>query len=339
MHTRTSVLVLVMLATVWSAAAQEVPPPRLGPASGESLPPPQPLVPAVPPWQTAPPPIGFPGDPGPAAQVLTPVGDGDGRWGIAVEADLFVPQIRQRLQAPVNVGNLYMTTVQLPSAEQDLGGGLAFNLRFGKLGPGEFSATYRFLASSGDRWFPGFDPTGPSDLFTRLDVQTVDLDYSLKRQFGARWEAQLDVGAKLGSVFFDSFADGPMLSDHASNFFFGAGPHAALGLTRCLGDTGVSLFGRVDGGVLVGQVRQQFSETVFDANGNALAFGYTSQSSTRGIPVLQVKLGFSAAPFAGRWGRWQAGYQFEQWWSLAQVGQSSGNLILHGFFARYSFTY
>src|SRR6516225_248771 len=89
------------------------------------------------------------------------------------------------------------------------------------------------------------------------------------------WVVRLNVGAKLGSVFFDTFADSPMFSDHVSNFFFGAGPHAALALTRELGNTDIALFGRADFATLVGQVQQNFSEAVFDANGNALGFGAT----------------------------------------------------------------
>ena len=207
------------------------------------------------------------------------------------------------------------------------------------VGPGEVSAAYRFLASDGHRHWAGFDPTGPTDLFSRLDVQMLDLDYSLNKQFGSGWDVRLNVGAKLGSVFFDTFADSPMFSDHVSNFFFGAGPHAALALTRGLGNTGIALFGRADFATLVGQVRQNFSEAVFDVNGNALGFGATTQRLTRGVPVLSVQLGFSASPFTGRWGNWQAGYQFEQWWTVGQVGASTGDLILHGFFARYTVNY
>ncbi|MFL5342996.1 MAG: hypothetical protein ACJ8F7_22925 [Gemmataceae bacterium] len=333
MTTRTRTLVLAFVLLLSGSAAGQPPAILLPPT--EPLPPPQQqLVPAPVPWQVAPPPPGF-GDPvSPAeAALCTP-----GRWGFEVGANLAVPIIHQNLQAPVTVGNLYTTTVQLPSADQDLGGGLFFNISYA-LGPGDLSATYRFFVSDGRQTLVGFDPVGPADLVTRLSLNTVDLDYSLRRQLGARWTARLDIGAKLGSAYFDTFADSPQFSDHISNSFFGAGPHAALALTRTLSDSNLALFGRVDFGTLFGDVHQHFAEAAYDLNGNFLASGHTDQHVTRGIPVLQVQLGLGGAPWGGRWGRWQAGYEFEQWWGLGQVGQSTGDLTLHGFFARYTFKY
>src|SRR5262249_48021670 len=133
-------------------------------------------------------------------------------------------------------------------------------------------------------------------------------------------------------------AEGPLLERHVTNYFFGAGPHAAVSVTRTLGDSRLALFGKVDGGIVFGESRQQFSETVFDGN-TPVAFAYAAQSASRGVPILNVQLGLSGAPCAGRWGRWQAGYQFEQWWSIGDVGASRADIILHGIFARWTYVY
>ena len=60
---------------------------------------------------------------------------------------------------------------------------------------------------------------------------------------------------------------------------------------------------------------------------------------SNGAAVVNAAIGLAWRPDPGGRLRAVLGYQFEQWWGLAQVGQSTGNLILHGFFARYSFTY
>jgi len=112
MHARKSALTLLtFLAFGLSAFAQN--PQQLLPPPADAL------VPAPTPWQTAPPPVGFAVDPdSPAALALDP--RCDSRFRFQVGTDLFIPQIHQNLQAPVNVGNLYTTTVMLPTAEQDL---------------------------------------------------------------------------------------------------------------------------------------------------------------------------------------------------------------------------
>ena len=292
------------------------------------MPPPQPFIPAQP---------DFVPPSSPAQEALAiPI---EHRFGFQVEGAFIFPIVRQHLHAPVTVDGLYTTTAALPTADMDLGGAVSFNLVYNRFGPGVFSATYRLLASEGRDVLTGFDPAGDAFLRSRLDMNTVDLDYGSRGiPLGPLWLVRWQAGAKLASVFFDSRADGPTLERHISNSFFGAGPHAAFSLTRTLGNSGLALYGRFDGGVVFGEVRQKFSETVW-AGDTPIAYGKTSQAINRGIPMLNAQIGLSASPFSGRFGRWQAGYQFEQWWTIGNVGASTGDLILHGIFARWTYIY
>jgi len=297
----------------------------------QPLPPPRSLLPPQP--DVAPPLLPL----APAEMALTtPV---EHMLSFQAEGAFIFPVIRQYLRAPVNVGNFFTDTVTLPTADMDLGGAVLFNLRYKGLGPGVLSASYRLLASEGNNVLSGIDPTGDVFLRSRLNMNTIDLDYgNHPRELGPAWLLKWDVGARIATVYFDSFATGPLLDLQTTNYFVGAGPHASVALTRKIGDLDLALYGKVDGSFVFGQVRQQFSETVFDFT-TPVAFGYTAQSATRGVPVLSAQIGLSGAPCNGRWGRWQVGYQFEEWWSIGDVGASRADLILHGIFGRWTYVY
>jgi hypothetical protein len=261
------------------------------------------------------------------------------RFAFTAEAQVLFPVVREHMQALVTVPGFYSDNARLPFADQGLTGALAFGLRARALG-GELGVTYRWLASEGDGHLSGFDPTGDVPWRSRLDMHHLDLDYSsLDLAVYPRWLVRWDFGARLASIFFDTQASGPFYDRHISNYFFGAGPHAGLRLTRVLGDSGVAVMSRVDAGAVIGRVHQQFADTVFDGMGNGIGFGYTSQAATQGIPVLVVELGLGAAPGNSAWGQWQVGYQFEQWWGVGNVGASRADLINQGMYARWVFCY
>src|SRR5262249_29372141 len=133
----------------------------------QPLPAPQPFIPAQPDVVQL---------PASAAQEAF-AGPIEHRFSFQAEGALIFPMVRQHLSAPVNVGGLYTTNATLPTADMDLGGAVSLNLVYNRFGPGVFSATYRFLGSEGRNELIGFDPTGPAFLRSRLDMNTLDLDY------------------------------------------------------------------------------------------------------------------------------------------------------------------
>jgi hypothetical protein len=96
----------------------------------------------------------------------------------------------------------------------------------------------------------------------------------------------------------------------------------------------MSAFGHVDIGAMMGGVRQQFSESATDLLGNPLGFGYSFRQQVQTVPTLAAQMGLSTfGPH--RLGQWQAGYQFEQWWAIANLVGSSGDFLTHSVFVRW----
>src|SRR5262249_39835101 len=137
----------------------------------------------------------------------------------------------------------------------------------------------------------------------------------------------------------DSHAFGPTLEREESNYFIGGGPHVGLTLTRTLGDSGVYLLAKADSGVMMGGATQQFSELARDLAGNPLGFGYTSRGRVQTSPTLAAMLGAGGdLPFLPR-GRWQLGYQFEQWWSIGNFPGTFADLRSHGVIIKMTYDY
>src|SRR5207253_6549972 len=132
------------------------------------------------------------------------------------------------------------------------------------------------------------------------------------------WDMRWKAGVRLANVFFDSHAASDFLEQKTSNNFFGAGPHAGLELAREFPGTGISIFGRVEGAVLIGRIAQGFEEDVMLADGTILG-GATRVTSTQAVPVLNVEAGLGWTPCWTPHARWSFGYQFEQWWSLGHA--------------------
>src|SRR5207248_9264973 len=129
--------------------------------------------------------------------------------------------------------------------------------------------------------------------------------------------------------FFDSSAATPLLSQHESNNFTGAGLHFGLGLKRRLGDTGFSISGQLDGGAVLGRVHQLYSETIAGvANGSARA------SANEPVPVLEVRLGADFAPRELPNLRLSTGYLFERWWTVGETNGTQGEVSFQGVFVR-----
>jgi hypothetical protein len=262
-------------------------------------------------------------------------------WFAAIEADLVAPHIKNRLSADVNVGGLFTDTVHLPTAELDFVGAPRFELgyRFPE-GCGEVLVSYQPLVSDGSATISNFDPLGDGDVRSRLNMNVVDFDYG-SREFslGPSWDLRWLAGVRVAGVYFDSRAEGAILEQRTSNNFVGAGPHLGLELGWHAGYPGLSIFGRLEGAAVIGEVRQGFEETL-SANGIPVVGGATTVTSTQAVPVLRFQTGVGwAPPCNGRWLRFSAGYIIEHWWDVGQAGGSQAELGFQGLFLRSEFSF
>src|SRR5437867_3751110 len=115
------------------------------------------------------------------------------------EGQVLFPHIKNRLTAPVAVDGLFTDIVHLPTAELDSTGSPRIELgyRFPR-GFGEFVAAYRNVNTEGFGRIIAFDPVSDGLLHSRLDVNTVDLDYGSRQfAFAPCWDMQWHVGARL----------------------------------------------------------------------------------------------------------------------------------------------
>ena len=171
-------------------------------------------------------------------------------------------------------------------------------------------------------------------LTSRLDVNVIDLEYA-SREFalGPNWDMKWKVGARLASVFFDSKAVGQYIEQRSSNDFLGAGPHVGLDLWRSLPVRQWSLFTRLEGLALLGDIKQNFEESV--AFGSSYGSGTSTARQDQAIPELDLQAGLAWTPcWSERWLRFAVGYEFEQWWYLGQVGGNHAELQTQGVFLR-----
>jgi hypothetical protein len=206
---------------------------------------------------------------------------------------------------------------------------------------GQFSLGYRFFFSEGTG--AGSLNGVAAPIRTRADLQVLDFDYgTAPMEFAPRWDLSWRVGVRLADVFFDSQAGGDGNLIQASNSFFGGGAHARADLERRIVPVpGLALFGRLDGAVLVGQIRQHFRETLPAPDGTIFT-GASEARKTQTVPFLNVQLGLSYVPSFCQNLKITTGYQFEQIWYLGQLGLDSqgnqtasrGELWSHGWFLR-----
>jgi hypothetical protein len=197
---------------------------------------------------------------------------------------------------------------------------------------GEMVLAYRFLTSNGRDAL--FDPlTGGVTLRrSRLNFQSFDLDFACDiHEFGPGTSLRCEAGARLQIVFFDTKSESAILSQQASNYFFGAGPHAELTLTKRLNDQ-LSLFSAVDLAVIYGyNTDQNFAVTTIDPVIGTL-FGASAQEQSAFSPSCRVQVGVAWCPAWSPNCQLGCGYQFEQWVNLGRVGSSVGSLSTQGFF-------
>jgi Legionella pneumophila major outer membrane protein precursor len=257
-------------------------------------------------------------------------------WFCALEADLVDPHIKNHL-----VGQVGNDTIHLPTAQLDWTVSPRFEAgyRFAE-GAGELLLSYKFLVSTGTETLANFDSAGdPGNLHSRLNINAWDIDYASREYCLWPWcDMKWRAGVRLAGVFFDSTATSPLLEQHESNYFFGAGPHIGLDLRRFVKGTGIQLIGRVESAFLVGESHQSFDETV-SAVGIPPVSGADRQTVELVAPWLGVQAGVGWTPPGLDQLTISAGYTFECWWDLADVSNSRGDITAQGVFFRAEFRY
>ena len=74
------------------------------------------------------------------------------------------------------------------------------------------------------------------------------------------------LGVRYVTNYFDNHQTNSVFDIHDSNYFNGAGPHAALEVQRRISPLpAFAVFAKVDGAVMIGPLRQRFSQTQPDA--------------------------------------------------------------------------
>src|SRR5262249_39703865 len=161
---------------------------------------------------------------------------------------------------------------------------------------GTVSLAYNFLVSQG---------TGPTslngvtfDTRTRVNVNTFDLDYgTVPFEFAPRYTLAWRLGARISDVFFDSRIQNAGLLQQASNDFFGSGPHGRLEIERRIAPLpGLALFGRLDGAVLIGQIKQRFRQQAEVLAADDVLVNTLTVRKSQAVPYLQIQAGLSYSP-------------------------------------------
>jgi hypothetical protein len=337
--------VLLLLAVPLTVAAkgygQEAAPlPGLSPTEanwglvGPGVSPPPSVMPpqGTQPWETSNGPL-LKGDPLLDGPACAPPG-----WLAGVELDPVGPHLKNQLtgSVPTPAG---AAQVQLPTA--DLGWTVSPRIDAGyrfSQGFGEVLASYRFVEATGAGTVAPFAPDGSAGaLRSRLDLNVFDLDYG-SREFslGPGWDMKWFAGVRLASLFFDCQAVSDVLAQHEGNHFFGAGPHTGLELWHTFDDSGLALFGRLDGGIVFGSIHQDFEQTTAAADGG-LSTGSSQPQADQQVTVLAVQVGLGWAPPEAPYLRFAGGYTFERWWNIGEVGAvgtSAAQLTVQGIFLR-----
>ncbi|HLN26340.1 MAG TPA: Lpg1974 family pore-forming outer membrane protein [Gemmataceae bacterium] len=318
-------------------------PPAFPGAPGPYMPPPGSYPP--PPGPYTPPPYGpYPDSNGPLLRndpLLVAPKDQPGLFA-ALELSVLGPHINNHLNGSVTVPGYYPDQIALPIAQLDWTGSPRFELgyRFAD-GWGAFLVSYRFLVTEGNADLPGFDLDGSDGwLKSRLNMNVIDFDYATRTiNFAPNWDMQWRVGARVAGIYFDSYAQGNYIEQTQNNNFVGGGPHVGLDLTRRLDWAGWEFFGRVESAGVFGRIHQAFEEAFVASDGTTVGAS-SDVYHDQVVPVLALQLGLSWTPRWSRYpGRFTFGYQFEQWWDIANAGASRADLTEQGVFFRGEWTF
>lgn len=351
---RSAHLLALLLLSSSTVGAQDVPLPPSPvpvvpvPPPGAGLGRPIPISPAIPPT-----PLSY--NPPPPAMTVVPVGpaldpilDGWGAggpdcnypgWFFDAELALVYPSFRFRIENTAPLPNTGQT-LQIPTA--DLDNALSPTFEAGYRLPGNaglIAASCAFLYSEGKG--QGTLSGASADVRTKLGVNWLDLDYGVTPyEVAPRYNLSWRLGARILDVDVDSRASNSLHTQQFSNNFFGAGPHGRVEVERRIVPLpGLSLYGRLDGSVLVGRIRQNFAVNTGPAG--AVVTDTTSVRYSQTVPTVNAQAGLSYSPPSLPGVKFTSGYLYEQYWSVGRsnddmVGmpRTKGDLWWHGWFLR-----
>lgn len=254
-------------------------------------------------------------------------------WFATVDIGLDGSHVHNELNAPVTIGGA-AHTVALPSANLNWTVSPRFEVgyRFGEAA-GELIVSYRFISTDGTQTTPSFGAPGtPGSLHSQLAMNVIDIDYACRENAIAPWaDMKWRMGLRVANLLFASQESSPLLSESVSNYFVGAGPHAALELW-VPAQAHFAFYGKIDGAGVFGSVEQNFAETI-----TGVGTGTANQSTMMPTIMLQVEAGVSWAP-TDAW-RFTLGYTYEHWWDATYDNSSRGDVWVQGILFRAEWKY
>lgn len=278
-------------------------------------------------------------------------------WLFDVDLNIMGSSVVERLGAPpFPNGNAVPFIVSVPMAALNWTVSPRFEAGYRlPSGFGEIDVSYRFLLAAGTGTTPAgaaASPDAAAALQSHLNMNVGDVDYaSRETSLGPNWDMKWRIGLRTADVFFASQADEPLAAAAAgsgffersiSNNFWGIGPHAALELKLRRNPWGLGWVGRLDAGLLFGDVQQNFGRlsTTPGASGSYV-FDMDEQ-----VPTLGGFLGVDWRPPCHPNLDLLLGYTAEYWWNVGRLsdpdlynGQSAGEVGTQGVQLRLEYNY
>ena len=285
--------------------------------------------------------------------LLAPPNGSQFGWYTAVELQWAMPHVYKDISNSVVAGSRAADTVDLPN--RGLDSTVAPRIEVGYKLPeafGGIALSYRLMGTSGSA--QTFGPDGPAALQSRLDLNVIDLDYVSQELLTScdNWSMRWRVGARLAYLYYDSVLSQSLaeaapgtgiLQRHATNSYWGIGPHVALELKRQLEVPGLSLLGKIDFASIFGRINQGVSEAALDpASPSGVSFGQAALGSSQTSPSTSLFLGVNWQPPSWQNVNLFAGYEYEYWWNvgrLSVVPGSRGELQIQGITVQISINY
>jgi hypothetical protein len=322
------------------APAPSAPPPTALGAPVPEVAPPPPSAPFTPPPPGPPPEV--PAAPAPAGWLLEGVLTPGIGFFFNVELTVVKPEVSANLSDTVTFPSGATSVVAVPQAS--LHWTVSPRIEVGQVLPdnqGLFALSYRFLTSSGSSTVTGPDGA-PANLSSQVDFNVVDFDYGTPIiRFAPKWSYDWRLGFRLSQAYFASNVSDAAVAEQTTNYFLGGGLHGRFDLSRDISFIrGLATFSRIDGAVVLGQVRQRFNETVFNPDGTtSTAMAVLQRVQT--IPVVTLQTGLTYTPPSWQRFHLTGGYQFEEWFGLGRISGTSsrGDLFTNVLFLRAQFDY
>jgi hypothetical protein len=221
-------------------------------------------------------------------------------------------------------------------------------------GFGEIDLSFRFLKTQGAGTTPAgaaASPDAAAALTSHFDMNFGDVDYAAtETSLGPNWLMKWRIGARFAGLSFDSQALEPVAAAAGGSVVFqrsiendcwGIGPHAALELKSRPNPWGLGLVGRLDGGLLFGQVEQKFVQV--RTGGASTEIDYTNDEQ---VPMLSGFLGLEWRPNSHPTFDVQIGPTAEYWWNVGRLsdpdiynGTSAGEMGSYGITLRLEYNY